>query len=84
MPIRSLWQVQNRWRIALLFMHTISIAQWAVKKLFHRLEGFMEGGSPQIYLVHSRVNLVAVTGKSSLNLFFKNCPGSSLQPGLCW
>jgi hypothetical protein len=69
--IHNLWLVQNHWLIALLFMHTLLIAQSTVQMLFHSLAGFMGDGSHLTYVGHSRVSPTATTGKTQSYLVIK-------------
>jgi hypothetical protein len=71
--IRNPWLAQSRWLIALLFMHTIYIAQLTVKMLFHSLAGSMGDGSHLIFAVHSRVSPTAATGKGYSSFVIKYC-----------
>jgi hypothetical protein len=66
--IRSPWQALNNWRIALLFMLIISIAQSPVQRLCLSLAGFMGDGSHLICVDHSRVSLTATIGDTNLLL----------------
>jgi hypothetical protein len=78
--IRNLWPVPSPWLIALLFMHTNSIAPSVVHQSFRSLAASMGDGSHLICVDHSRVSLTAVTGEGNLILVVKqrHCP--VLQP----
>jgi hypothetical protein len=79
--IRNPWRARSRWQIALLFMHTISIAQSMVQRLFHSLAGFMGAGSHLICLGHSKVSPTAATGEFIFTLY--TCFIHASIPNLC-
>ena len=77
--VRDKREIVVHWGVTLV-ARTCGASQSMVQTLFHSLAGFMEAGSHQICLGHSKVSPTAATGKGYSSLVIKHCASPTLQP----